>query len=285
MDYVEGYNGIDCGDSCNPDDGDWPDVPILIGLDKRTSKRSSYNNDNRLLGGEDGDSEIEDDEFDDGNEDSLYSLDARDLTTATISPKNYKVCGRKLKTSGSTRYPAFKQNPKSDWKTLDNGRWAGVSAYWGNSSAECWNWGVAKRDPYDTDNIGLTRVRSKYNGSYPSFLILPSHSCSIIIVTESVILVEHVFEAQLIGDFFTQWLDEGKIKRQKPETKNPQTKFSCESTLDYVLGDTIWGGETFVQYLMHEIGSIEHLDRLTVYKARPNGMKGAVRQCSHGYIK
>lgn len=96
---------------------------------------------------------------------------------------------------------------------------------------------------------------------------------------------EHVFEAQLIGDFFTMWLDQGHIRNQEPSARNPQPKIPCDWTHEYILTaspDFGWtlpeGGPTvaFIYLLLGELGNISHLKRLTILKARPNRMKGTM---------
>ncbi len=92
---------------------------------------------------------------------------------------------------------------------------------------------------------------------------------------------EHVFEAQVIADFFTQWLDKGWIVRQSPDAVSPEQKFSCSQIDQFILNGLNWhlpnlGNVPFIHYVMGELGSVENQDRLTVYQARPNMKKGAV---------
>jgi chitinase len=102
-------------------------------------------------------------------------------------------------------------------------------------------------------------------------------------------IAEHVFEGQLIGDFFSHWLDEGKIDNQLPMPSSPQPKWSCGRAIKYVFEDEDWeitntNGKRikapFFMVLLRELGSAGHLDRLTIFKARANGMKGGVRSGS-----
>lgn len=109
---------------------------------------------------------------------------------------------------------------------------------------------------------------------------------TILSFTDWVLLAEHVFEAQLISDFFSRWLDKGSINGQVPDPVNPAMKFSCTQTEEHVLTDLNWntpglGIDSFIHYLMAEIGSEARLDRLTIYMARPNRMKGSVCLLSH----
>jgi chitinase len=96
---------------------------------------------------------------------------------------------------------------------------------------------------------------------------------------------EHVFEGLLIGDFFTHWLHEGKIVNQKPEAISPSKKLDCSWVKDYILDidpQNLWFLDrgfvpvAFIYLMLAELGSITHLDRLTIFLARPNGKKGSV---------
>lgn len=94
---------------------------------------------------------------------------------------------------------------------------------------------------------------------------------------------EHVFEGQLIGDFFSWWLDKGQINNQDPEPSNPQPKVDCYVSRQYFLeqddefpweldGDPV----PFIELMLAELGSEAHKDRLTILKGRPNRMKGSM---------
>lgn len=95
---------------------------------------------------------------------------------------------------------------------------------------------------------------------------------------------EHVFEGQVIGDFFTWWLDQGKVNNQRPIPVGATQKVDCTWTTNWILEDKNslfpWklDGERviFLQILLSELGNIANQDRLTIYLARPNRMKGAV---------
>lgn len=95
---------------------------------------------------------------------------------------------------------------------------------------------------------------------------------------------EHVFEGQVIGDFFTLWLDQGKVNNQRPIPVGATQKVGCTWTKNWILNSsnalsqwTLNGKKTiFLQILLSELGNIANQDRLTIYLARPNRMKGAV---------
>ena len=96
-------------------------------------------------------------------------------------------------------------------------------------------------------------------------------------------VAEHVFEGQLIGIFFNQWLDKGKLDNQNPQPSSYQAKMPCSVTKRYISGwksNYPWQldgqNKQFIYLLLAELGSIAHLDRLTVYLSRPNLKKGNV---------
>lgn len=95
---------------------------------------------------------------------------------------------------------------------------------------------------------------------------------------------EHVFEGQLIADFFDRWLQNGQILNQSPAPSSPTTIASCVWTAQYITTTygglwTSWSGENipFIKLLLQELGNFANLDRLTIMLKRPNQMKGRVR--------
>jgi hypothetical protein len=75
------------------------------------------------------------------------------------------------------------------------------------------------------------------------------------------------------------WLGQGKITGQQPAPVNPSPALKCTLIKEFVLRtDARWGttARTFFNKLLYEMGSVGHLDRLTIFLARPNGMKGNV---------
>lgn len=99
---------------------------------------------------------------------------------------------------------------------------------------------------------------------------------------------EHPFEAQLISYFFTYWLDKGRLNDiDKNVYSTP--KMSCAVTKRWVnkiqpdfkvLVNGVLEDAAFAQLLYTELGNQQHLDRLTILLARPNGKKGRVRKLS-----
>ncbi|ROT38193.1 hypothetical protein SODALDRAFT_312748 [Sodiomyces alkalinus F11] len=198
------------------------------------------------------------------HDDEYHRLEKRVPGTATRSPKPISICDDdepfQVQVRGNHRYPSFPAHADYPWDTIEGGRWDSIPRYWGNASADCSNWQVAKLQPADTllPPGSSTRIRAKYQ-------------------------TEHVFEGQLIGDFFTQWLDKGRIIGQDPIPQNPTPRVPCAFTdfwiltwdqsapwIDPVHGDVV----TFGELMAMQLGSIKNLDRLTIFKARPNQMKG-----------
>ncbi|POS72695.1 chitinase [Diaporthe helianthi] len=253
MDYrYQYYEDMPNCESCNPDDetdGYWPGN-IFIG------KRDA-------TGNETGSDLLDDDELTDEN--SYHLLEERAQGVATLSYKKVRVCGTRYWGVGDYRYPAFPLSPNNPWETTANALYVnGISSYWGNSSDSCSAWGTTNRRQADTviipsASVTPVRVRAKYN-------------------------TEHVFEGQLIGDFFSQWLHQGRINNQNPAPVNPQSKMDCFVTQTYITAanpaNFPWqlDGQpaSFMQLMLAELGSIRHLDRLTIYQARPNRKKGSM---------
>ncbi|KAF5676733.1 glycoside hydrolase family 18 [Fusarium denticulatum] len=97
---------------------------------------------------------------------------------------------------------------------------------------------------------------------------------------------EHVFEGQIIGRFFSEWLDKGFFKKQQPMPANPTPKAPCSWTDQWVKTPQknpkwklkIKGVDntpvSFAQMLLSELGSEDHLDRLSLLQSRLNRKKG-----------
>ncbi|KAM3426153.1 hypothetical protein NHJ13734_009626 [Beauveria thailandica] len=166
------------------------------------------------------------------------------------------------------QYPGFPNDNQKAWDGILNGKYDPISRYWGNSSSSCALWGVrglAKADTTWVNNAGVVKeVRAPY-------------------------ATEHVYEGQLIGDFFSQWLDNGQVRNQDPPPKNPKQKVPCSWTDRWAkvadpsypwnilgLGGNSIKSASFVQSILSELGSDTHLDRLTIMLSRPNEKKGSL---------
>ncbi|KAH0499712.1 hypothetical protein TgHK011_006887 [Trichoderma gracile] len=175
---------------------------------------------------------------------------------ATMSPKSVKICGIDSSPSSDYFYPAFPASARNPWDGIQQGRWDSISRYWGNSSADCVDWTAAQLTVADADRTPVGVFRSKYQ-------------------------TEHVFEGQMISIFFSSWLDQGTFPHQNPPVTNPQPKMPCAVTQEYIT-DFYRGApweldgqkQPFVQLMLAELGNQNTLDRLTIFKARPNRKKG-----------
>ncbi|KAL7815591.1 glycoside hydrolase family 18 protein [Trichoderma gracile] len=175
---------------------------------------------------------------------------------ATMSPKSVKICGIDSSPSSDYFYPAFPASARNPWDGIQQGRWDSISRYWGNSSADCVDWTAAQLTVADADRTPVGVFRSKYQ-------------------------TEHVFEGQMISIFFSSWLDQGTFPHQNPPVTNPQPKMPCAVTQEYIT-DVYRGApweldgqkQPFVQLMLAELGNQNTLDRLTIFKARPNRKKG-----------
>ncbi|PNY26741.1 Uncharacterized protein TCAP_03313 [Tolypocladium capitatum] len=245
MDWKYGYRDIGKCEGCNPDDEQWPGS---VHLRKR---QTPLHNGQVLRGKEDTNSDAED---------KYHELQERVAGIATQLNKHIQVCGKqKLSLGGKYRYPAFPAPAANPWDGIENGKWDSISRYWGNSSADCSDWTVTNLRRADTRTVGPGQTfRAKYQ-------------------------TEHVFEGQLISDFFNLWLDKGHVKNQNPVPANPAPKMACTAIDRYIrtpktsypwfLGEE---SASFLQLMQAELGCEAHLDRLTIFLARPNRMKGSM---------
>ncbi|CAG8071629.1 unnamed protein product [Penicillium olsonii] len=253
MDYKYGYSDILSYDSCDccstsPTNGDWRRATRgnVIPLNKRASDASFTH----------------DEEAFDGNTTyySENSLEKRVWGTAGRGEKEVTMCGKKTYARTPGTYPQFPEDPNAPWAGIQKGKWDPISRWWGNTSSHCGIWNVGPKQDFDTEYTPQGVQRSMYQ-------------------------TEHVFEGQLVGDFFTHWLAEGEIVNQNPAPTSRARTLKCDDSLKYVFNDKRWPSTdyrgkpvtlTFFHIMLRELGSNEHLDRLTIFKARPNGMKGAM---------
>ncbi|KAH7309224.1 hypothetical protein B0I35DRAFT_398631 [Stachybotrys elegans] len=230
-------------DGCNSldlSDGGWPGGLDAFQEDQATSRNIT--------------------DFDPEREGRVYGI-------ATMSSKAVSACSRTgrfaFRLGGQGRYPAFPVNSAYPWDGIENGRWDTIPKYWGNTSLSCSNWQTTNLPQADTAWVntptGLREVRDVYQ-------------------------TEHVFEGQLIGDFFTFWLNRGHINNQSPMPSNPTPKLSCGTFLEQYLlrANTAFPWMLgpvrvpFIHLMLAELGSERHQNRLTIFKGRPNRMKGSL---------
>jgi chitinase len=217
-----------------------------------------------------------------------HSLEKRAWGEATLSTKDVTTCGGTTISLGrNDRYPAFPAMHNYPWEGIQNGLWDPISRYWGNTSADCADWGISARGRADTrwandQNGRPVQIRANYQSKQfprPRLLLQSARHLT------HLFLAEHVFEGQLIGDFFFWWLDQGRIRSQlpPPPAGRASTRFSCRDTNDWFLtANPAWPWRhrgrpaRFINLLVAELGSITNLERLTIMLGRPNGKKGTV---------
>jgi hypothetical protein len=93
-----------------------------------------------------------------------------------------------------------------------------------------------------------------------------------------------VFEGQLIGDFFSWFLNAGKTSKYASSKSSTAGKnISCDNTENLFTTASAafpWqvksNAVNFVQRLLYEPGNQDHLDRLTIFMGRANLRKGIV---------
>lgn len=219
---------------------------------------------------------------------SLGFVEKRVNGKATLSSKAIKIKQQDFLVSSMFRYPAFPQEANYAWEGIEGGKWDSISRYWGNTSLDCSDWSVDALQPADkvwvVDTSGnLAQVRAAYQSKFlSSSFAKPLHSHTI---------AEHVFEGQIIGIFFEQWLEKGNITNQYPKPDDPKRKVHTSFLDEWITkgansfpwklpykkrGNKKGEPFSFVEVLLSELGSIQHLDRLAILKTRPNGMKGSM---------
>jgi hypothetical protein len=241
------FRDIGACESCDRQDGLWPWSTFFVPGPARS------------LAGDDPDWHFKQGTPTEEDDDAALAVaQPRASGTATISQKKVSACGQRRWATERYQYPAFPANAQWPWDGIQNNRWEDISRYWHNVSASCSNWTVGKFSEPDYLYPAGVRVRANYQ-------------------------TEHVFEGQLIGDFFTLWLAQGAVAGGSPGT----SKLSCAFTREWITkvkrdseGHFPWlqgdSGTSFFQYLLQELGSENHMDRLTIYLARPNRKKGAI---------
>ncbi|KAF5626368.1 glycosyl hydrolase family 18 [Fusarium tjaetaba] len=201
-----------------------------------------------------------------------HKLHRRKFGSATMFTKEVSVCPDTTNDKEGLRspyqYPAFPGDPLNPWEGIQKGKWDSVSRYWGNTSHFCHWWGVK-----GLSNADKVWAKDKVTG--------------VVAQVRADYQTEHVFEGQVIGDFFNYWLDKGRVRNQEPMPTNPQPKVPCSWTREWVRNKKTnpnWKIKvaqrpkirlaSFAEVLLSELGSASHLDRLTVFLARPNRKKG-----------
>lgn len=226
---------------------------------------------------------------------SYHSLSKRVNGEATMSPKYVTFCSEQYTTVRAYYYPAFPKDASWQWENIQGGRWDSIARYYGNASADCTDWNILRKVTEDTITPpGGTPIRCDYQSkNHPPllplfYILLPLPLCLISGTDQcrSLLAAEHVFEGQLIGIFFTEWLVKGQVPNQAPSvtTRALYTR-TCDWVSDYIEGNghlsVYWfypNGEQgpFSEILLAQLGNQVHLDRLAILQARPNRMKGSM---------
>lgn len=169
MNWLYGIDDMppcDVCDEVNKDglDIEWPGTQLT------STKRDAVEKDDELerLKGE---AEWWLDEDEDQEENSLVE---RESGKATRSYKKVSVCGDSLKIGLNGRYPAFPNLPSWPWDGIESNKFADISAYWGNTSADCADWSVGRLTTADTENTPAGRFRTPYDSeTSPHLMKMP----------------------------------------------------------------------------------------------------------------
>lgn len=178
MDYVFGYSDIGPCEGCN-EDWDGGEYPAL--------RRGAPLVNRAITGGNNSEPRLSIPSNPENATADSHELERRVAGIATLTERRVRFCGIPLSLGGEYRYPAFPADPSYPWDGIEAGIWDFIPRYYGNASADCSDWSVAAIQPADETDLPVGRVRAKYQ-------------------------TEHVFEGQLIGDFFTWWLNQGRIR-------------------------------------------------------------------------
>ncbi|KAG6979258.1 Chitotriosidase-1 [Fusarium oxysporum f. sp. conglutinans] len=185
-------------------------------------------------------------------------------------------------TTSAPEYPAFPADVNKPWDGADGGKWDSISRYWGNASADCSDWTILKKATADVVHVG-NGVTQRADYESEQFLL-----CCILFkdterLTSCFSIAEHVYEAQFLSQFFTTWLVEGKVKRQRPAPGTTVGKVDCKWVSDWIIeADNSYPWEdpagkedifSLLQLLHSELGNMVHQDRLTIALGRLNNKK------------
>lgn len=166
MNWVYGLDDIppcDVCDDVNTDGGDleWP------GTGRTSTKRDAIEKDDELERLKDEAAWwLDEDEDQKGN-----FLAEREPGKATKSYKKVLVCTDYLKIGLNGRYPAFPNLPNWPWDGIEGNKFADVSAYWGNTSADCADWSIGQLTTADTENTPAGSFRTPYDSETSFYLM------------------------------------------------------------------------------------------------------------------
>ncbi|KAH0528005.1 hypothetical protein TsFJ059_002919 [Trichoderma semiorbis] len=239
MDYRYGFSDMPPCSICEPHPDPWLDSPFIF---KRDGQDSANN---------------------------FSQIEKRKPNVATMGSKEFTVCDMTYWPLQPYKYPSFPNQASFPWDGIQNGKWDTVSKYWGNTSASCTNWNAGKVMPADT-----TYIPDGFGASKP---VRPQYE------------TEHPFEGQLIPDFFNFWLTKGKLNDIDPTVHYSPPLADCTFIDDFINNQDLFPIKTsnglrrpydaaLPEILLSELGCSDHLDRLSIFLARPNHRKGSVFQ-------
>ncbi|KAG5764748.1 hypothetical protein H9Q72_007164 [Fusarium xylarioides] len=183
-----------------------------------------------------------------------------------VAWKDVKVCKELYhipnprSASAPFKYPQFPKNANKVWDGAMGGVYDPISSYWGNSTADCADWSIGRNDTRDKTH-------------HPTRGLIPS-----------AYQTEHVYEGQNLGQFFTEWLTKGKIRRQRPFPGRTRGKVDCTWIEEYITSidgtnfpwfnpSNLWQPYSLLGTLWTELGNIYHQDRLAILQERLNRKK------------
>ncbi|KAF2223854.1 hypothetical protein BDZ85DRAFT_296016 [Elsinoe ampelina] len=152
------------------------------------------------------------------------------------------------------QYPNYYMIPQND-ADWDGSRYGAVKKYFHNTTALCTSFDISQAT---TADVMYPYPHTGYRGfSYARG-----------VGYHQMYQTEHVFEGQTLARFFNSWLLGKSVgdPRRRDESWIEQNIFT--QTIN------TWGNQPLVNALADELGSVDHLDRLTVFMSKPNLMKG-----------
>ncbi|EXL68538.1 hypothetical protein FOPG_15425 [Fusarium oxysporum f. sp. conglutinans race 2 54008] len=218
--------------------------------------------------------DVPEDEGEGGAHDHMNDLHSRapyiytDWKSVKVCKEDYEYYNKKR--SQQFKYPQFPKDVRKVWDGAVGGAYDSIYSYWGNRSADCADWSIARNATRDQTHIG--------NGVF----------------VPSAYQTEHVYEGQNLGQFFTEWLTGGQIERQRPSPGTKTGKVDCVWIKKWIMertgGKIPWRnplnpGEAYSLFgtLWTELGNNYHQDRLAILQERLNRKKENLFDLSKSY--
>lgn len=192
----------------------------------------------------------------------LHYLEKR-ANNPSITWKDSKICNAEFQVQ-YVSYPDYYLNPNTLNNFDANAAYMAIQKYFHNSTSNCWSFSIGQFGQPDQFYAYPKTLGSRAN-PIPSVQGQRYHQ---------LYETEHPFEAQTISRFFGVWLS---------LTGQAAVKRDCTWVETFVTEEDVqWGTNGYGSYnsfygtLMDELGSLGHLDRLTVFLANSNGHKGTL---------